>query len=242
MEKFIEPEGQTTSDNFSVSENENNFLRTQSQWGEIGAEDLSYLGKKGMKTPADLLKSYRALEKAFSTKISLPKDGDQEGFHKLYSHLGMPENKEQFEIKMGEADLPFLDDFKQVCLDNNILPKSAQGLYDWFVKNRGNQITQSQDEWLKKSQNEMEEVKQTWGAQTERNLELMKRGIRLFSYDDENDVAAIEQALGTKKMMSVFLKLGEAIAEDNPVSFGQAQKGKRGFDMVEYFREMFNDY
>lgn len=241
MEKFIEPEGQTTSDNFNVSENENDFLRAQSSWGEMSAEDKSYIGKKGLKTPADLLKSYRALEKAFSNKISLPKDGDQEGFHKLYARLGMPENKEQFEIKMGKIDEPFSDDFKQACLDNHILPKSAQGLYDWFVKSRMAQEQNLAQNWLDQSNAELEEVKQNWGANQERNFEVMKRGIRVFAQDDD-DIIAIEQALGTKKMMNAMLKLGEAISEDNPVSFGEKTKGKNGFDMVEYFREMFHDY
>ena len=195
-----------------------------------------------MKTPADLLCSYRELEKAYSSKISLPKDGDHEGFQKLYSHLGMPESSAFYEVKFNKDDEAFKDDFKEVCFQNNILPKSAQGIYDWFVKNREQQTERFEQERIEQSFRDAEEQKKEWGVHCTRCMEQMKRGIRLFAGDDDMAVDAMEQALGTKKMMQLFLNLGEAISEDNPVRFGHAPKSNHEFDMVEYFREMFNDY
>ena len=55
MGNFNRPEGQTTSDNFLKSEIEKDFLRAQSGWGELSEEELAYLGKKGLKTPAQVL-------------------------------------------------------------------------------------------------------------------------------------------------------------------------------------------
>ena len=66
MGNFNKPEGQTTSDNFNMSEIDNDSLKPQSLWGDISRQDENYLSKKGLKTPAELLKSYRELEKAFS--------------------------------------------------------------------------------------------------------------------------------------------------------------------------------
>ena len=242
MENLFEPEGQTTSDNFSVSENVNACLSPQSEWGEISAEDNSYLSKKGLKTPADLLKSYRALEKAYSSKFSLPKDGDEEGLKKLYSRLGMPTDATAYEINFNEEDLPYQNDFKEACLKNNILPKAAQGLYDWFVKSRTAQIEKAEQNWLDQSTLQMKEQQAEWGAQAVRNTELMRRGIRMFAQDDDEAVAAMEQALGTKRMMEVFCRLGEAVSEDNPICFGAKIKRDDTFNLVEHFKEMFNDY
>ena len=84
----------------------------------------------------------------------------------------------------------------------------------------------------------MEEQKQLWGAKADRNLELMKRGIRLFAKTDEKAVQQIEQALGTKQMMNVFCRLGEAISEDNPVSFGTSSQVEE-FNAVAYFNSLF---
>ena len=242
MTNLIEPEGQTTSDNFDVSANksENAPFCSQSAWGDMNADDKNYLNNKGFASPVELLKSYRALEKAYSSKISLPKDGDKEALRKLYSHLGMPKDSSGFNLALAEEDKAFGEAFKQVCFENYILPQSAQGLYDWFVKHREAEIEQSEQERINQSFAEFEEQKTAWGDKACRNMELMKRGVRLFAGTDDTVADAIEQALGTKRMMQVFCKLGEAVAEDNPVAFGQSQHKSYDTDMASFFREMFH--
>ena len=240
MMNSYKPEGQTTFDNFLKSEFEKDFLRAQSGWGEMSAEDLDYIDKKGFKTPADLLKSYRELERAFSSKVSLPKDGDKKALDKLYSRLGMPQDCSAYEVRFADEDKVDGEAFKQVCLDNHILPHSAQAIYDWFVKYRQDINQRLEQTWFENSQRELEEVKRTWGTHAPRKWELMKRGVRLFC-QDQDVLADIEQAIGTKRLMEVFCRLGEAISEDNPVSFGR-KNYRDDFNPVDYFREMFNDF
>lgn len=240
MKNFYKPEGQTTSDNFLKSEIEKDFLRAQSGWEELSEEELTYLNKKGLKTPAELLRSYRELERAYSSKVSLPKDGDKKGFDKLYSRLGMPEDSTGFDIRFADEDKEDGEAFKQVCLENHILPQSAQALYDWYVKHRTELLEREEQTWAENSARELAEMKRVWGLQSSRNMELMRRGLRLFG-DDVSLVENIERAIGTRRLMETFCRLGEAICEDNPVSFGGRKSGG-DWDMVEYFREMFNDY
>lgn len=245
MENIFKPEAETASDNFVMSDkskfNEDN--RTQSGWGDLTAEEQNYLSKKGMKTPAELVRSYRSLEKAFSSKISLPKDGDEEALNKLFSHLGMPSNADDFEICFDKQDEEFLSEFKKVCWCHHILPKSAQKLYDWFVENRDKQEVRYHEEKLKQSAQQMEQQKIAWGDNRTRNMELMKRGIRLFFGDDDvTKVSQIEEALGTADTMQIFMRLGEAISEDNPVSFKNGSKSSEVFDSKAFYREMFHDY
>lgn len=242
MENFDKPEGQTTSDNFLTSEINQDLGRSQSNWGELSAEDKGYLGKKGFKTPAELLKSYRELEKGFSSRVALPKDGDKKALDKLYSRLGMPEDSSGFEISFAKEDEAIGEAFKQACLLNNILPQSAKGIYDWFVKNRSEMMIQRDEEWAENSAREMEDMKREWGAKADRNIALMKRGVRLFTENDDGAVLDIEQALGTKRTMEIFCRLGEAIAEDNPVSFGAGVNDPDEWNAVEYYRKMFNEY
>lgn len=242
MGNFNEPEGQTTSDNFLTSEINQDLERSQSDWGKLSAEEEGYLSKKGFKTPAELLKSYRELEKGFSSRVALPKDGDKKALDKLYSRLGMPADKDGFDIRFAEEDKEIGEAFKQACLDNNILPQSAKGIYEWFVKNRQEMTAKYEQDWVENSAREMEEMKREWGAKAERNLALMTRGVRLFAEDDDGAVADIEEALGTKRTMEIFCRLGEAISEDNPVSFGQNIKDSDGWNALEYYRKMFNDY
>ena len=245
MENILEPEVETASDNFVMSD-ETGFKednRAQSYWGELSTDEQNYLDKKGMKTPVELLRSYRALEKAFSSKISLPKDGDEDALNKLFMRLGMPEKVDDFELSINKIDEGLANDFKKVCFDNHIMPKSAQKLYDWFNKNREEQEAQYQTERLNQSALEMEEQKMAWGDKSERNMELMKRGVRLFlGNDDTNEISKIEEAIGTAKTMQIFAKLGEAISEDNPVSFGGKSGALEVFDSKAFYREMFHDY
>ncbi len=241
MRKFNKPEGQTTSDNFLKSEIEKDFLRAQSGWGEVSDDDLSYISNKGFKSPSDLLKSYRELERVYSSKVSIPRDGDKEGFSKLYSRLGMPKDLDGFNIEFQDEDKELGSQFTKVCLENNILPQSAKALYEWFVKSREDAENVMNQDWENQSFLQMKEVEESWGAKAKQNIELMKRGIRLVS-DDEDVIENMERALGTKQMMETFCKLGEAVSEDNPVSFGKRGRTDDDWSAVEYFREMFNDY
>ena len=187
-----------------------------------------------------MLRSYRELERAYSSKVSLPKDGDKKGFDKLYSRLGMPHDCTGFDICFAAEDREDGEAFKQVCLENHILPQSAQALYDWYVKHRDELLERDEQTWQENSQRELEEMKRVWGTRAQRNFELMKRGLRMFC-DDMALVQEIERAIGTRRLMETFCRLGEAICEDNPVSFGR-RRGGDDWDMVQYFREMFNDY
>ncbi|MBR5599024.1 MAG: hypothetical protein IKW39_03190, partial [Alphaproteobacteria bacterium] len=72
-----------------------------------------------------------------------------------------------------------------------------------------------------------------------RNMEMMKRGIRMLS-SDESVIENMEQALGTREMMKTCCRLGEALSEDNPVAFGGQNKTNDDWSMVQYFSEMFN--
>lgn len=238
MGNFNKPEGQTTSDNFLKSEFEKDFLRAQSGWGNVSEEDFSYISNKGFSAPRDLLKSYRELEKAYSSKVSIPKDGDKEGFDKLYMKLGMPQDVDGFDIDFLDEDKEIGNQFKQVCLENNILPQSAKAIYDWFVKSRDEEFGKANKSWEDNSLREMKEVEDEWGSNAKRNMEMMKRGIRLLS-SDENVIENMEQALGTKEMMKTCCRLGEALSEDNSVAFGGHNGPKEEWSMVEYFNEMF---
>ena len=242
MENFNKPEGQTTSDNFLKSEIEKDFFRAQSGWGAVSDDDFSYIDKKGFKTPQDLLKSYRELERAYSSKVSIPKDGDKEGFSKLYMKLGMPQDKDGLKIDFLDEDKEIGEQFKVVCLENNILPQAAQAMYKWFVDFRTDMEMKSAQKWAENSSKELCEMKQEWGKDANRNMELVRRGIRVFS-DDTDVIENMEKALGTKQMMKAFMNVGQALSEDNPVAFGSDRNvSKNEWSSLEYFKEMFNDF
>ena len=77
----------------------------------------------------------------------------------------------------------------------------------------------------------------SWGDNANKNSELMKRGAKLLSSEEE-DWHKVEAALGTKKFMQVMKALGESISED---SLPTENKGsaKSEMSMTDYIHNVF---
>ena len=181
----------------------------QSLWGELSDEQKSVLSKKGLKNPADAVKSYMELEKQASGKFSIPEDGDAEALAKIYKKLGRPDDVAGYDLKdIADIDKSKIDDFKAVCLKNNLLPAQAAGLYNWYKENQNKMV----EEFNKLAAKEIEEVREEWGADFDRNSEIMKRGFRAAELSKEQ-LESLETALGSKAFMQMGKRLGDLISE-----------------------------
>lgn len=180
----------------------------QSLWGELSAEQKDFLGKKGFKMPADAIKSYIELEKQAGSKFSIPEDGDKEALAKIYKKLGKPEDISGYELETADSDKSQIDDFKSACLENNILPAQAKGIYEWYRQVQDKQV----EAFNKLAQKEIEEVKQEWGADYDKNHEIMARGLKMLELTKEQH-ECLETALGSKGYMLLGKRIGDSISE-----------------------------
>ena len=149
------------------------------------------------------------LEKQASGKFSIPEDGDAEALAKIYKKLGRPDDVAGYDLKdIADIDKSKIDDFKAVCLKNNLLPAQAAGLYNWYKENQNKMV----EEFNKLAAKEIEEVREEWGADFDRNSEIMKRGFRAAELSKEQ-LESLETALGSKAFMQMGKRLGDLISE-----------------------------
>lgn len=235
MDNITQEPGMGNPDNSTMPEISQDEVSSQSLWGELSEDDKATIGNKGFKTPADLLKSYRELEKSSSTKFSIPKDDDKDAWDKLYQRLGKPDDIKGYTLKMLQADIPYEEDFKNTCLNYGLNDKQATGIYNWYKDNQ-NKVTEQFNE---KSLKEQSEIRELWGSDYDKNLECMKRGFKITGLDTgllEN----IEIALGSKEFMLLGYKLGEIVSEDTAKGLGSKPSKPLAMSTEEYFNELFN--
>lgn len=234
MENLNESDNALESGN-SATEQANEETTSQSPWEGFAEEDSKFVGDKGWKTPSDMLKSYRELEKSYGNKISLPKDEDVESWNNLYSKLGKPTSADGYELE--GVDDSIKASVQEILFKNNVLPKDVKGLiadYDNFIKAQHELMQKSIEE---KSNQELEEVLEQWGDNKEKNTELAKRGAKLFGLSEE-ELTLMERSVGTKKFLSAMLKLGESISEDSIGTSTKTGTEEEALGLVEWFKQL----
>lgn len=212
---------------------------SQPSWMEsLTDDDKKVISDKGFKSPADLIKSYREMEKLSGNKFSIPEGDDVEGWNKLFSRLGRPENTEGYEMTdVREVDEPVVAEFKETCLKSNILPKQAAALYDWYKQNQD----KMDEAFTAQSEKEKNELFQSWGNDLAKNQETMRRGIGVLGLD-ETLLENIEMSIGTKRFMEMGLRLGNGISEDTAkgLSTGAAVRSEK-MTPEAFYEEVLNE-
>lgn len=211
---------------------------SQPAWVEsLTDDDKKVLSDKGFKSPADLIKSYREMEKLSGNKFSIPEGDDAEGWSKLYARLGRPETVDGYEMKdVREVDVTAVAEFKETCLKSNILPKQATALYDWYKQNQD----KLDEQFTAQSEKEKNETFQSWGNDLAKNQEVMRRGVSVLGLD-EKLLENIEMAIGTKQFMEMGLRIGNGISEDTAkgLSTGASVKTEK-MTPVDFYEEVLN--
>lgn len=207
---------------------------SQSLWGELSEDDKAVISNKGFKAPADLLKSYQELEKSSSSRFSIPKDDDEQGWRKLYAKLGMPDDISGYDLNLKKEDAAYGDAFKKACLDAGLNNKQVVSIYKWYTDNQN----RLDDAFNQKSQAEQEEVKNLWGTDYDANMEIMKRGFKVLDLPPEY-LENIEIAIGSKNFMLLGKHIGDLISEDTAAGLNAKGIQSREMSTEAYLAELF---
>lgn len=182
---------------------------------------------KGWKEPGDALKSYKDLESYMGADkagrgMVLPKDeNDSEGFNKIYTALGRPENPEEYGLMsvVGESeyDKGLLDKVSGAMHQAGLSTKQAQAVTKAY---------QEEAAALQESQRLrfLDEQKEVKAVSTPETIETARRGFRHLELS-EDDAVVIEAYLGPKKAVGLFERIGRLLSEDKAPQGKNASSG-----------------
>lgn len=175
----------------STSQQTSQASSTPATWYDtIEDSDLKgYLQNKGWKDPSELAVGYRNLEKLVGQdKLPMPKGADdKEGWDRVYDAMGRPKSAEEYKLPVPDGDT---GDFAKAASakfhELGISQTQANALAEWWNGQQQNslQAQQAQQQQLaQKSEQELAQVKQDWGAAYEENISLGKRAAQTFGLD-----------------------------------------------------------
>jgi hypothetical protein len=179
-----------------------------------------YVNNKGWKSEADMLTSYQKLESAMGAdKVVLPKEGDAESLKAFRAKMGVPESADKYDIKLPDgADVSkeFLGAAKNWFHEHNVSAKDAQGIVDKYNAWVGEQMKGVAGSKLKASTDGLAEIEKEWGKDTDAKKAAAQRAFKTFKAEaglDQGDLDAMEEAIGTPKLMKLFASIGSGLAE-----------------------------
>lgn len=173
---------------------------------------------KGWKSPNDVLESYVNLEKLFGADragntLTKPKaDATPEEKAAFYRQLGVPEKPEGYEIgKVQGFDRlpPALQAEARTWLHGaNVPPDVAANLTEQMIKANDAKLA----EFSKRAEMDLNRLALEFGPEADNKFEMGRRAVRSLGLS-EGDLAGMEMAVGTEKLMRMFIRYGENTRE-----------------------------
>ena len=201
----------------------------QPWYSSIADESIrGYAELKGWKDPSAAIDSYRNLEKLRGVPenelIRLPKEGDQDAWSQVYARLGRPETPDAYELPVPDGDDgAFASHAAKWMHEAGLSKGQAQKLAEMNNQYISEQVAQYEANLAAQQDREMSELKTEWGSAYDQNVEIAKRGAKQFGLE-EKMLNNIEEAIGTKAMLSLFHNIGSKIGE-HQFKTGDAESG-----------------
>ena len=183
-------------------------------------EARGFIELKGWKSPDELVKSYRNLEKLQGTaKVPLPTGPeDAEGYARVYDALGRPKTAEEYGLKAPEGVPP---EFTQAAAakfhEAGLNTQQAQAVTAWYNEQVAAQTAAAQQAMQVQTENDLKALRSEWGSAYDENTEAGRRAARQFGLDAEA-LGKMEQAMGTGPLLKFMAQVGRGLGEGKFVS------------------------
>lgn len=188
------------------------------EWMASLAEDLRQeKSLQSFKDINDLAKSFVSTKKMVGKdKVFIPDEtATQEDWEEFYNRLGRPE-KEKYEVKFGEAQYSddFKNGFKEKAYEAGLLPKQAEGLFEFFNEQvqSANEVAQKQAQ--EELQQELQGLQKEWGAGYEKKIATAQKAFGMFADEDITNYLNETGLANDTKLIKLFAKIGESLNED----------------------------
>lgn len=195
------------------------------------AETKAWAQGKGWKDPADIVGSYKNLEKLLgSEKVPLPKDAnDAEGWDRLFKAAGRPDAPDAYGLdKIKGADPEFSKAAAAAFHKAGLNPQQAANLVEFYGSQAKAALEAQETAFAQQSQLEMGELLKEWGTASEARITAARQGAALLGLD-EATAAKIERAVGSRALTEMMFKIGERTSESTFRTGGSNQGGGEAF-------------
>lgn len=193
----------------------------------------TWIETKGFKDPESVAMSALNLEKLIGADrigrtVVLPKDDkDVEGIKAFRAKLGVPDSADAYALPVPEGgDAAFAKTAAGWFMEDGVPPAAARNIAQKWNGHIQAMMQAAEAEAAAKSEQALGEVKAKWGDKFEANAEVARRYVKATGLNEEQ-LAAVEQALGTATFLETFHKLGTSLGEANFT--GGDQNGGGGF-------------
>lgn len=177
---------------------------------------MNVVNDRQWKTPADVVNSYRNLEKLTGVPaeqiVKLPKDNDPTAWNDVYSKLGRPATADKYDIPIPEGQS---DEFAKTAREwfhkAGLSVAQARGVTEaWNAHVAGAQEAQ-QTQSKAKFEAEVNSLKAEWGSGYESNAALVDRAAMAFGMDQDT-LSALKATMGPAKAMKFLHSIGSKVA------------------------------
>ena len=187
-------------------------------WTAALPEDArGFVRNKGWDAPADVLESYRHLERLVGAeRIALPRDeNDQANWDRVWTKLGRPARPEDYRLPMPQTggDKTFAKAFAARAHELGLSTKQARGLVDWWNSSAAGSVERIERQKRASEAAEIDALRDELGTAFDGQAAAARRAAELFGFD-AGTLTKIEGAIGTAAMIRRFMAIGRALGED----------------------------
>lgn len=178
-------------------------------------DSRAFAQTKGWRSPAEMLASYRSLEGLLGgEKLPAPRDeADAEGYDRIYRALGRPEAPDGYGLAAPEGTDPaFAEEASRWFHEAGLSAKQGQALAERWSAHVGAAAQAEAEAFQARSGAELGEIRRAWGDRFDANIETGRRAAAQFGLSGQ-DIAGLEQALGTRRMLETLRKIGAGLGE-----------------------------
>ena len=174
---------------------------------------------KGFKDPESLAVSSMNLEKLLGADragrtVVLPKDdNDVEGRKAFLAKLGVPDSPDGYSLPVPEGtDAAFAKTAADWFHKAGVPPQAARAVSEAWNGYVQKAMADADAAAQAESQKQLDTVKGEWGDKFNEHSEMARRYVKASGLNEEQ-LGAIEQALGTATFLKTFHKLGTQLGE-----------------------------
>ena len=186
-------------------------------------------------SPADVIKSYRNVEKLVGAPpdqiLRIPgKDAKPEDVQAFRSRLGVPDKPEGYEIPIPDEGSKEFASRAAAAFHKAGVPKDAAvAMATWWNEEMSAQVEAGVQEQLARETADLAALHNEYPGQIfDQRVELGKRAVRMFGDalgKDEAErletIEALEDVIGTAKLIRLFSSIGEKMGEGRFIESGE---------------------